>query len=499
MHTLDQAHLSRLPSSVVRPGYDRSQVRAGIVHIGVGGFHRAHEAIYTDRALARPGQEGWGICGVNLLPHDAAMAAAMKKQDGLYTVSEMAPDGSHVSRVVECMVDYLYAPDSPEAVLAKLSHPDIRIVSLTITEGGYLIDEHGQFNLKHPAVAHDLAHPSAPQGVFGYLAESLDRRRKAGLKPFTIMSCDNLRHNGAQAKRAVVAFARARDPELAAWIEREVAFPNGMVDRITPATDNAARQKLRELTQVDDAAPVICEDFIQWVLEDNFPNGRPEWDAVGVMFTQDVSPYEEAKIRLLNATHTMLSYPAYLSGLRKVDDALHDPLFFGYLRGFLDHDAGVWLKSLPGLDIPSYKDKLLERFGNRAVGDQLARLCMDGGSKISGFVLPTLHAIFAGHRPYHRIAFFLAAYDRYLEGTDEKGEPHTLAEPNAMHLLQQVVQSDSPLTLVNLKEVVGAQIPAHKGFVELYLKLRKQIDEQGVVATLKSLDASRESPPSAQA
>lgn len=497
MHTLDQAHLSSLPASLTRPGYDRSKVRAGIAHIGVGGFHRAHEAIYTDRALARPGQEGWGICGINLLPQDAAMAAAMKKQDGLYTVSEMAPDGSHVSRVVECMVEYLFAPDSPEAVLARLSHPDIRIVSLTITEGGYLLDGAGRFNLENPTVAHDLAHPEAPQGAFGFIVGALERRRQAGVKPFTVMSCDNLRHNGAQAKKAVAAFARARSPELAAWIEREVAFPNGMVDRITPATDAAAKQKLRELTQVDDAAPVICEDFIQWVLEDDFRNGRPDWHEVGVMFTQDVSPYEEAKIRLLNATHTMLSYPAYLAGLRKVDDALHDPLFFSYLRGFLDHDAGVWLKSLPGLDIESYKDTLLRRFGNRAVGDQLARLCIDGGSKISGFLLPTLHATLEGGRPYHRMAFFLAAYDRYLKGKDEKGETYPINEPNARPLLEKVIASDSPMTLVQLKEVVGEKIPAHPGFVELYLKLRQQIDAQGVVATLKSLDPASKSPPAA--
>lgn len=499
MHTLDQAHLSSLPSTVVRSGYDRSKVRAGIAHIGVGGFHRAHEAIYTERALARPGQEGWGICGINLLPQDAAMAEAMKKQNGLYTVSEMAPDGSHVSRVVECMVEYLYAPDSPAAVLDKLSHPDIRIVSLTITEGGYLLDEHGVFNLKHPTVAHDLQHPGSPEGAFGYLVEALDRRRKAGVKPFTVLSCDNLRHNGDQARRAVVSFAKARDAELAAWIEREVAFPNGMVDRITPATDSAARQKLRERTQVDDSAPVICEDFIQWVLEDRFPTGRPAWEAVGVMFTQDVSPYEEAKIRLLNATHTMLSYPAFLSGLRKVDEALRHPLFFSYLRGFLDHDAGVWLKSLPGLEIPAYKNKLLERFGNSAVSDQLARLCSDGGSKIPGFLLPTVHAILDGGRPYHRVAFLLAAYDRYLQGKDENGEAYPIHEPNARALLEPVMKSTSPMTLLSIKEVVGSKAPAHQGFVELYLKLRKQLDEQGVEATLKSLDPARESPTAAKA
>lgn len=487
LHVLDQAHLSSLPSSIRRPGYDRTKVRAGIAHIGVGGFHRAHEALYVDECLARPGQEAWGICGINLLPQDAAMAAAMKKQNGLYTVSEMAPEGTHVCRLVEAMVEYLYAPDDPKAVLDRLSQPDIRIVSLTITEGGYLIDEHGRFNLENPQVAYDLAHPGAPKGVFGYLVDALDRRRKAGIAPFTVMSCDNLRHNGAQARRAVTAFARARDPELAEWIEKEVSFPNAMVDRITPATDDATRGKLRELTGVDDGAPVICEDFTQWVLEDAFCNGRPEWEAVGVMLTKDVTPYEDAKIRLLNATHTMLSYPAYLSGLRKVDDALHDPLFHGYLRNFLDKDAGSFLKSLPGLDIESYKDTLLRRFGNRAVGDQLARLCIDGGSKIKGFVLPTLHPMLEHGRPYDREAFFLACYDRYLKGKDENGETYPINEPNARQILEPVMKSDSPMTLMNLKEVVGDKLPEHEGFVARYLELRKQIDEQGVRATLESL------------
>lgn len=490
MFTLDQDHLSALPSSVVRPGYDRRALRVGIAHIGVGGFHRAHLAIYLDRLLAKPGNEAWGLCGINLLPQDAAMAAAMKRQNGLYTVSEMAPDGTHTSRVVEAMVEYLYAQEEPEAVLARLSHADIRIVSLTITEGGYLVDEHGRFNLEHPSVAYDLANPGAPRGVFGYLVEALDRRRKAGIAPFTVMSCDNLRHNGAQARRAFVAFATARDPELGAWIEREVSFPNAMVDRITPATDEATRQRLRELTGVEDAAPVICEDFIQWVLEDSFGNGRPPWEDAGVMLTSDVTPYEDAKIRLLNASHTMLSYPSFLTGYRKVDEALRDPLFFGYLREFMDQDAGPWLRSLPGLDIEAYKDTLLSRFGNQAVGDQLARLCIDGGSKIGGFILPTLHACLEHGRPFHRIAFFLACYDRYLKGADERGEKYAINEPNARHLLEKVMASDSPKTLLEVTDVVGTKLPAHEGFVALYLDLRKQIDAQGVAATLRALNAS---------
>lgn len=490
MYTLDSNHLSELPGSILRPGYDRRAVRAGIAHIGVGGFHRAHQAIYLDRCLTRPGHEAWGLCGINLLPQDAAMAAVMKRQDGLYTVTEMAPDGTHRTHLVEAMVEYLYAPDDPEAVLARLSHPDIRIVSLTITEGGYLLDEQGRFKLEHPAIAHDLAHPGAPQSVFGYLIEALDRRRRSNVPPFTVMSCDNLRQNGAQARRACVAFARERDPALAAWIEREVSFPSAMVDRITPATDEATRQKLRALSGVDDAAPVICEDFIQWVLEDDFPGGRPEWEAVGVMLTDDVAPYEEAKIRLLNASHTMLSYPAYLAGYRKVDEALQDPLFVAYFRAFLDQDAGPWLHSLPGLDLEAYKDTLLQRFANRAVGDQLARLCSDGASKIPGFLLPTAHACLEHDRPHHRLAFLLACYDRYLTGVDEHGERYAINEPNAGHLLDEVRASGSPAALLAVSEIVGTRLPAHPGFVASYLALRAQLDAQGVTPTLRALVAA---------
>lgn len=487
MHTLDRHHLAALPAAVIRPGYDRGALRAGIAHIGVGGFHRAHQAVYLDRCLALPGHEAWGLCGINLLPQDASMAAAMKRQDGLYTVTEMAPDGSHTTRVVEAMIEYLYAPDDPQAVLARLSHPDIRIVSLTITEGGYLLDANGRFDLAHPTVARDLAQPTAPQGVFGYLVEALARRRQAGVGPFTVMSCDNLRHNGAAARRACVAFARARDPELAAWIEREVSFPNAMVDRITPATDDAARQRLRALSGVDDAAPVICEDFIQWVLEDDFRAGRPDWGAAGVMLTADVSPYEEAKIRLLNAGHTMLSYPAYLAGYRQVDEAMRDELFRGYLRDFFDHDAGPWLRSLPGLDLDTYKDTLLARFANRAVGDQLARLCSDGGSKIPGFLLPTVHACLEHGRPYQRLAFLLACYQRYLAGVDDSGERHAIHEPSARHLLDPVIASDSPMALLAVPELVGTRLPAHEGFVAAYRALCDQLAAQGAAATLRSL------------
>jgi len=488
MQPLNRQTLASLPPAVTKPAYDRARVRAGIAHIGVGAFHRAHLAVYVERCLALGGHDAWGILGINLLEHDRPLAEAFAAQDGLYTVTEMAPDGTSKSRVIGAMVEYLYGPDGAAAVLARLADPSIRIVSLTITEGGYLIDEQGRFKLDDPVVAHDLAHPDAPRGVFGFLIGALARRRKNSVAPFTVMSCDNLRHNGDQARRACLAYAEAHDPALAAWIAAEVDFPNGMVDRITPATDAARRDALNARTGVSDRAPVVAEDFIQWVLEDKFRQGRPRWEDAGVQVVADVTPYEEAKIRLLNGAHQMLSYPAFLSGHRGVDAALRDPLFHDYLRDFLAQDSAVWLSSLPGMELTSYQRLLLERFGNRAIADRLDRLCLDGGSKIPGFLLPTLDACLSHGRDARRLAFLLACYDRYLKaGKDDHGEAYPLREPNAMRLLQPIIDSDSPMTLLACTELVGTRPANDAHFVAQYLACRAQLDTQGVRATLTAL------------
>lgn len=492
MIKLKQDQLSKIPFGCLRPGYNRKFVRAGIAHIGVGGFHRAHLAVYLERCLAAEGHEEWGLCGINLMPQDGTFAKAMKQQDGLYSVTEMSANGNHTTRVIGAMVEYYYGPDNPEDVLKRLSSPDIKIVSLTITEGGYLIDEKGRFKLEHPSIVHDLKNPHQPTTAFGYIVEALARRQKAGIPAFTILSCDNLQHNGNQARNACVSFAKARDPKLAEWIDCEAGFPNAMVDRITPATDLETKNKLRELTGINDEAPVICEDFIQWVIEDDFPLGRPKWESVGAIFTDDVTPYENAKIRLLNGSHLMLAYPAFLKGYRKVDEAMRDPIFFDYLRTFLDRDASPDLRSLPGLDLESYKKTILNRFSNRAIGDQLARLCSDGASKFPKFILPTLQNCLEKGRSIDRIAFKLASYERYLHGIDEKGASYPINEPNAGHLLNKVITSKSPMTLLEIKEIVGSDLPKHKEFVQKYLEYSRSIQEVGIVKTLGKILKSNE-------
>jgi len=487
---LSNATLGALPDTVEPLQYERNKgakLQAGIVHFGVGAFHRSHQALYLDQVLASTNSKQWGLVGVGLLPFDLPMRDAMKAQDCLYTVNEMSANGETKTRVVQSMVEYIYAPDNFQAVIDRLMDPAIKIVSLTITEGGYLMNNRGEFLRDHPTVIKDLENPSLPQSAFGIIIEALDRRRKAGINAFTVMSCDNLRHNGKQARKACLAFATARDPELAAWIDANVTFPSAMVDRITPATNADLRNTLNARSGVEDLAPVICEDFTQWVLEDNFKHGRPAYEVAGVTMTDDVTPYEEAKIRLLNGSHQMISYPAFLAGFRRVDIALADPLFSKFIESFLDKDAGPWLQSIPGMELSSYKATLLQRFKNAAIGDQLARLCLDGGSKIPGFLLPTIDANLKLRGTCHRLAYLLACYNHYIHtNKDDMGQEYELKEPNAMALLEPIIASNDPMTLIQSTHLVG-NASHYPTFVNDYLLCCKHIAQDGARATLEKL------------
>ncbi|GMA25390.1 hypothetical protein GCM10025864_31490 [Luteimicrobium album] len=324
MTTLAPDLLTRL--DVPTPAYDRTAVSTGIVHFGVGGFHRAHQAMYLDRLMGEGKALDWGICGVGVLPSDARMAGVMAAQDGLYTLVLKHPDGTWEPRVIGSIVEYLYAPDDPEAVVEKLADPATRIVSLTVTEGGYNFNQvTGEFDASNPDVVADLAPGATPRTVFGLVVEGLARRRARGVAPFTVMSCDNIQGNGQMARRTFGAFARLRDPGLADWIDANVSFPSCMVDRITPVTTDDDRREIAERFGVEDAWPVVCEPFTQWVLEDRFPLGRPPYGDVGVQLVDDVEPYELMKLRLLNASHQALCYLGYLAGYRLAHDAAQDP------------------------------------------------------------------------------------------------------------------------------------------------------------------------------
>lgn len=319
--------------------YDRTLVKPGIAHIGVGNFHRAHEAFYTHLLLADETQHDWGICGISLLPGDETLYRALQSQDGQYTLTVCGRDGVNQTSLIGSLIELIWTPENVEAAICRIASPNINIVSMTITEGGYNLDQAtGEFDFENPAVQHDLKDPERPVTVFGVLAAGLRRRMEMCGKPLTILSCDNLQHNGNTAKKAIMAFIRRQDPALASWVEHNVSFPNSMVDRITPRVTEDDRRRLNQASGIEDNAPVFCEDFIQWVIEDDFRAGRPGWEKVGVTFTDDVTAYEKMKLSYLNASHSMLAYPAFLAGYREVCDAMDDERFLNYLRLFMDAD-----------------------------------------------------------------------------------------------------------------------------------------------------------------
>ena len=396
--------------------YNRNAVKAGILHIGVGNFHRAHEEFFTNRLLEDTDQQEWGIHGAMLLPGDERLYNALKKQSGEYTLTVCGRDGKDEVYHIGSLVQLDWAVENPEAILAAIADKQIRIITLTITEGGYNIEKStGEFIMNNPAVQHDLLEPHTPQTTFGYVAEGLRRRKAAGNGPVTILSCDNLQHNGNTARKAFTTFIKAQDAELAAWVEENVTFPNSMVDRITPATRPEDIIRLNSKNGTADEAPVYCEDFIQWVIEDKFIAGRPAWERVGAEFTDDVTAYENMKLSLLNASHTLLSYPSFLSGYRKVDDAMHDDRIVRFVRTFMDKDITPYVPAPGNTDLELYKQTLIERFGNRTVSDQIARLCFDGISKFPVYVMPNLIKMIADNADMTRVAYLIAAYRHYLK------------------------------------------------------------------------------------
>ena len=478
-----------MKSSVISYGYDRSKVRAGILHIGVGNFHRAHQEFYTNRLLEYPDQHGWGICGAMLLPGDERLYRILKKQGQEYTLTVCGRDGHDEAYRIGSLVELLWAGENPEAVLDRIADRNIRIITMTITEGGYNIEKStGEFILDDKAVRHDLETPRSPQTVFGFIAEGLRRRRAAGNGPVTILSCDNLQHNGNTARKAFTSFIQAQDPELAEWLKDNVTFPDSMVDRITPATRPEDVIRLNGKNGTDDQAPVYCEDFIQWVIEDDFIAGRPAWEKVGVEFTSDVTAYENMKLSLLNASHTLLSYPSFLGGYRKVDDAMHDERIAKFVKTFMDRDITPYVPAPGNTDLELYKQTLIERFGNRSVSDQIARLCFDGISKFPVYVMPNLVKMIAHHADLTRVAYLIAAYRHYLKyRTDDLGASFEIAEPWMNHDDEALISSDDPVDFLGLSAFMLTDLKQSPEFVGLYLDKVAGIREKGAMTTLETI------------
>lgn len=481
---LSEATLAKLPAEVQVPTYRREHLTLSIVHIGVGGFHRAHQAVYLENLLNARGTS-WGECGVGLLPQDARMKEALHSQQNLYTVFTRGKDVQS-AQVVGAITKYLYATESAEAVLEQIAGPETRIVSLTATEGGYCLNEgSGELDAGHPDIVHDLENRQSPRGVLGYLVEALNRRRQRGLLPFTILSCDNLPGNGDVTRKAVLSFASLRAESLCSWIETNVTFPNGMVDGITPVTRESDREALRDIFGIEDAWPVVTEPFRQWVLEDRFCNGRPKWEDAGVQFTGHVAPYEKMKLRLLNAGHSALGYLGVLRGFEFVHEAAADPTLREFLRQFLN-DVTPLIPELPGFDVEQYKQTLLERFSNPAIRDQISRICSDGSAKLPKFILPSIRELLEKGRSTERLSLVIAGWLIYVGGEDERGRSIEVLDARKAELSARVsVAGDNPAVLLAMRDLFGSLVDQETWLTEVH-RLLRALRQRSVTEVLKS-------------
>lgn len=488
MAQLSSATLKDVDSGVATPKYDRSSLTTGIVHFGVGGFHRAHMAMTIDRLLNAGLAKDWAICGVGLLEHDRKMRDVFAEQDCLFTLVLKHPDGRRETSVIGSITEYIFAPDGPQVLLEKLASPDTKIVSLTITEGGYNFDRvTGEFMAQTPAVAADLESGAVPSTAFGYIIEGLRLRRERGIAPFTVQSCDNIQANGEVAKKMFTAYAKLKDAELGAWVEANVHFPNSMVDRITPVTSAEDIAEVPTITGLEDKWPVVAEPFFQWVIDDEFSLGRPPLEEAGVQMVKDVMPYELMKLRLLNASHQGLTYFGYLSGYRYAHEATTDPAIAKFLLKYMEEEATPTLLPVPGVDLDAYRHMLIERFSNPEVKDTLARLCAESSDRIPKWLVPVINERLAQGGDVTLSAAIVASWARYAEGVDEEGEPINVVDPLKEDLIPIArSQRVRPLAFIENRQLFGNLVD-NENFTKPYLAALNSLFENGAHATVEAL------------
>ncbi len=485
--SLNRANLVGLQPPVQRPGFDPAGVSPGIVHLGLGGFHRAHMARYTHNLMdMRADMLNWGIVGAGLMPADRRMQECLAPQDNLYTLVERSATEQTVT-VIGSLSGVVFAGESSAALLDAIDRPEIRIVSLTVTEHGYCLNRSTkQLDPNHKLIRADLAHAEEPSSAIGIIVEAYRRRRKSGVPPFTALSCDNIQHNGTVLREAVLALATLRDPALAAWIAEHASFPSTMVDRITPVTADQDVAELAERYGIIDRWPVFAETFTQWVIEDRFPTGRPPWEDVGAQFVDDVAPYEFMKLRLLNASHLAVAGLGRLAGYVTVDEAMADPLIARYMTVLMDRETGPTLPPVPGIDLPRYKATLVERFANPAIKDTVERVNTDAPLNI--LVDPIRDRLRAGES-VELLALGLAAWLRRVRGEDERGQPIEIRHPLADQLRERAIQGGSdPRPLLGIVPLFG-DTGADLGLIEPVGRWLELLYVKGSRATLA--EASR--------
>jgi fructuronate reductase len=467
--------------------YDRAAVTPGIVHLGIGAFHRAHMAVYIDDLLARDPR--WGIVGASLRRPDTRDALA--PQDFLYTVATRDAAGT-TNRVIGSILDILDANTQRDELIAMLADPRIRIVSLTVTEKGYCHDPAtGKLDPNHPDIVHDLANPEAPVSAPGLIVRAIELRRAAGIAPLTVMSCDNLPANGKTTKRIVTGFAALRSPDLATYIEQAIAFPSTMVDRIVPATTDADRETVRTATGLEDAWPIMTEPFTQWVIEDTFASGRPAFELAGAQITNDVEPFELMKLRMLNGSHSTMAYLGYLAGYQYVNDAIADPAIRTLIHDLMTDEA---MPTLPmdQAELGRYRDQLLDRFANPALKHRTWQIAMDGSQKLPQRLLGTITDRLAAGQSITRLALGVAAWMRYVTGIDEQGKPIEVKDPLAARCraITDAAGRDARKVadgLLGINEIFGTTLPANEAFRGPVTAHLASLFERGARATVAAI------------
>lgn len=479
------AALAGLPAEVERPRYVPGSVDVGIVHLGLGAFHRAHQAVCTDDLLARDPR--WGICGVSMKSPRAV--APLAAQDGLYTLLVKDPAGS-TARVVGSLRQTMFAPADPGALVRRMADPRVRVVTLTVTEKGYCHEPAtGRLDLAHPEIRHDLAHPEAPVSAIGFLVAALDERRRTGAGALNVVCCDNLPHNGRVLEGLVAAFASARSADLADWIATHAAFPCTMVDRIVPATTDADVADAAARLGVADAAPVVAEPYFQWVIEDRFAAPRPAWEEAGAELAADVAPYETMKLRLLNGSHSTLAYLGFLAGHATIARAADDPLLGRLVERQMVEEIVPTLATPPGTDLSRYCSTLLARFRNPALPHRTAQVAMDGSQKLPQRLLGTVRDRLAGGGSIRHLALAVAGWMRYASGVDERGARIEVSDPLAARFADVATAARGDARelargFLGIAGIFGDDLPTTTAFTVPVTRALDSLVRRGVAATL---------------
>lgn len=485
MEGLSRATLPKLPQDVRVPTHDEKRLETGIVHLGVGAFHRAHQAVYTDDVI-QSGDMRWGILGASLRSADTR--DALQAQDWLYTLAENGQSDTRL-RVIGSLQGLLVAPENPAALVEAMSAPNVKIVSLTVTEKGYCHDPaKGELNEDHADIRHDLASPSTPRSAPGLITRALHLRKQRNLSPFTVLCCDNLPANGHTVEQVVTRLAKLQDAALGQYIADNVAFPSTMVDRIVPATTDADRSRIDAALGVHDKWPVVTEDFTQWVVEDHFPAGRPDWAAT---FVSDVSPYETMKLRLLNGSHSCIAYLGYLSGYETVSEAMQDTNLAVFVRRVMDTEVTPTLKLPAGSDVESYKSELIKRFHNPSLRHRTWQIAMDGSQKLPQRLLATIRDRLKVGTPIDCLALGVAAWMRYVTGVDEKQNPIDVRDPLSTELRKRadmagLLASRLAPALLGVEGIFGKDLPANPTFTAAVTNALYQLIKHGARQTLAS-------------